>query len=304
MLLQACSMVHPKAWPLLYWAWHVSSSVARVGGRQATSQMQHLVDLLGDEAVGVAGLADELEGAASEAGHDGVALAASITCAVIIFSRHEAQVSRYPGLTPSLPSKHLPCSTWLLGTSPHGQGDVCRWAESWAYHCHCRCHSHGRCCRFHCCCRFRFLRVQRLILSINYTCKILQFRRAVAHEGEPSLLEMLSLGMRLLKISSLTREPELGTAGQSKGWHGKSSRATDPQGLALTNIVVSIAVSIPGPKVVVSILISITRSKVVVPVPVTIAIAPAQDGEGQAPACDKPAWVPYASTKVRRAYKP
>ena len=55
--------------------------------------MQYLVDLLGDEAVGVAGLAHELKGAATEAGHDGVTLAAGVTCTDITPSRHAAQVS-------------------------------------------------------------------------------------------------------------------------------------------------------------------------------------------------------------------
>ncbi len=61
-------------------------------------EMHYLVDLLGDEAVGVAGLAHEFEGAAAEAGHDGVALAAGIACTGITSARYATLPSGYPGL--------------------------------------------------------------------------------------------------------------------------------------------------------------------------------------------------------------
>ena len=78
---------------------------------------------------------------------------------------------------------------------------------------------------------------------------------------------------------------------QDLAWHATFPWQHTPKGLALTIVVVSIAVSISGAEVVVSVLVSIAGSEVVVSVHVTVAIAPAQDSQDQIAACTKHAWV-------------
>ena len=54
--------------------------------------------LLRDKAVGGIGLADELKGAAAEAGHDGVTLAARVACSKTVTHQHTAQNCKSPWL--------------------------------------------------------------------------------------------------------------------------------------------------------------------------------------------------------------
>ena len=133
--------------------------------------MHYLVDLLGDEAVGVAGLAHEFEGAAAEAGHDGVALCRrhclhrDHLCSVCNSSVRIPWPCAHLGILNNQLSGiaiRLGMTLWVRRRYADG-------LKIWAYRCHCCCRFRGQCCCSRCCCRSRFLHIQNEDLGTDHT---------------------------------------------------------------------------------------------------------------------------------------